>query len=331
MKIRLLPLLLLSIVTITACTSSQELTGTTSLLFPKDGNPRWELEFSVANRLLLSSGFTVYAGASEFATDQAYNMGQLKGKGIKSMAYISVDPQSPEIAAALGELRKEGIKVICYDRLQQNTPDVDLYITADSRKIGELQAAAFDPLPAGARIEIMSGAPNDRNARELFEGAWSKLAPNVDGGKQWIIPSGRKTFETTTMGSWNAMEASNYIASVLNQYYADGTMPDAILCPSDVAAQAVITVLQQRFNTNKLPIITGQDNSAKSRELIKDGLQTMTVDKNAVEYINSTVDAIFKFQNGGEVPTKATTNNGSVDVKTIVITPQAVYKSDINN
>lgn len=326
MKIRLLTILVATISILSSCTKTQELTGTVALLFPQENSARWEKEFTTMNYLLLSSGFTVYAGSAETVQEQVKNLNALKGTGVTSIVFVSVDPQSPEIAQALATLRNGGVKIICYDRLQMNTPNVDLYIVANSQQIGQLQAAAFDKLPERARIEIMSGSPNDRNATELFNGAWSKIRTNVEGGKNWTIPSGRNTFLTTTIGSWSSVDAGNYISQLLNQYYADNTMPDAILCPNDAIAQKVIEVLQKRFNTSTLPVITGQDNTEKSRELIADGLQTMTVDKNIVEYINYATDAVFKFQNGGSVNAKNTTNNGSANIPTIEITPKAIYE-----
>ena len=67
---------------------------------------------------------------------------------------------------------KAGIKVIAYDRLIENT-DLDLYISFNNIRVGELQGRFLtQKVPKGNYI-IMSGDPNDNNSKLSRKVQWN--------------------------------------------------------------------------------------------------------------------------------------------------------------
>ena len=117
----------------------------------------------------------------ELQTKQIEN---LISQGIKVLIITPVN--SVAMAEAVEMAKKAGIKVISYGRLVLNG-DLDLYISSDVIKIGESQGRfLIENVPKGNYI-IMSGDPNDFNARTFKEGAMEFILPLVYQGNIKII------------------------------------------------------------------------------------------------------------------------------------------------
>lgn len=311
-----------------ACKKDETTTHKVAILFPVEGSARWPAEGAEIAKDLKAKGYEITTGVADDETTSLASVNGLKGKGIKVVLIASGSTDSQTVNKALSELKAEGAKIICYDRLQQNTDAVDLCITASSVAIGKLMGQALASLPANAKIEIVGGSKHDKNAKELFDGSWSEVGAKVNAGT-YIIPSGRKTFDEVVTNGWNAIDGKSYFESVLATYYADGTLPDAIIASSDVIAEGVIAAMEARGSVAKYPILTGQDNTPTSRLLIVAGKQTMTVDKNPLKYVESAVIAVDALANGKNVTTTAKKNNGTVDVPLMEVPVTAIYKGDI--
>src|SRR6266481_8701794 len=95
---------------------------------------------------------------------------------------LIVAPHNGEIAASIVEAaHKQGVPVISYDRLIKNS-DVDLYVSHQVVKIGEMQAKfALDHVPKGNYV-LIGGSQTDNNALLLMEGQMNVLQPAVDKG-----------------------------------------------------------------------------------------------------------------------------------------------------
>src|SRR6476659_5940854 len=100
---------------------------------------------------------------------------------------LIVAPHNGEIAASIVEAaHRKGVPVIAYDRLIRNA-DVDLYISHQVVRIGEMQAAyALQHVPKGNYV-LIGGAPTDYNALILRDGQMRVLKPAIDRGDIRII------------------------------------------------------------------------------------------------------------------------------------------------
>src|SRR5262245_57871662 len=77
---------------------------------------------------------------------------------------LVVAPHNSKTAATIVEsAHRSGVPVIAYDRLI-NDSDVDLYVSFDNERVGELQASyAVQRVPRG-RYVVIGGSPADNNA-----------------------------------------------------------------------------------------------------------------------------------------------------------------------
>lgn len=77
---------------------------------------------------------------------------------------------------------------------------------------------------------------------------------------------------------------------------------NVVQAAADNASQGAIAALEEAGITN-MPVITGQDNSVKSQEYIKNGKQTMTIDKNLKEMAYNTAMIINSLVNNSPIRT----------------------------
>src|SRR6266403_1933838 len=100
---------------------------------------------------------------------------------------LIVAPHNGEIAASIVEAaHRQGVPVISYDRLIKNS-DVDLYVSHQVVKIGEMQAQyALDHVPKGNYV-LIGGSPTDNNAILLRQGQMKPLKPAIDRGDIKIV------------------------------------------------------------------------------------------------------------------------------------------------
>ena len=127
---------------------------------------------------------------------------------------------------------KAGIKVIAYDRIIKNS-DIDLYIAFDSTRVGELQGQfLIENVPKGNYI-ILSGDPDDNNAKLLKEGAMKYIKPLVNKGDIKIVTE-------QAVDNWDPKNAFKIVEDSL---IANKNKIDAILAPNDAIAGAAIEAL----------------------------------------------------------------------------------------
>src|ERR1043165_1301801 len=98
----------------------------------------------------------------------------------KGVDVLIVAPHNGDIAASIVEkAHAAGVPVISYDRLIKNS-DVDLYVSHQVVKIGEMQADyAVKHVPKGNYV-VIGGSPTDNNALLLHTGQMNILKPAGD-------------------------------------------------------------------------------------------------------------------------------------------------------
>lgn len=79
---------------------------------------------------------------------------------------VIVPHNSEATAAIVHKAHRAGIKVIAYDRLVKNA-DLDLYVSFDNERVGELQAEAITKLVPKGNYVFIGGAITDNNAHLL--------------------------------------------------------------------------------------------------------------------------------------------------------------------
>src|SRR5262249_2090433 len=208
------------------------------------------------------------------------------------------------------------VPVISYDRLIRNS-DVDLYVSHQVVKIGELQAKyALDHVPKGNYV-LIGGSPTDNNALLLRDGQMNVLKPAIDRGDIKVVSD-------QFAKEWKAEEAHRITEDALTK---SGNDIKAIVASNDGTAGGAISALPPQLVGKVL--VTGQDAALDAVQRIVQGEQTMTIYKPIQPLAFSAVDSALKLAQGTKIDSKDTVNNGKIDVPAILFEPIVVDKSNV--
>ncbi len=233
---------------------------------------------------------------------------------------LIVAPHNGEIAASIVEAaHRQGVPVIAYDRLIKNS-DVDLYISHQVVKMGEMQAQyLLDHVnKKPANFVIVGGSPTDNNALLLHQGQMNVLKPAVDRGDVKIVTD-------QYAKEWQASAALNIVENALTQA---NNQVDAVVSSNDGTARGVVQALEGQNLVGKV-LVSGQDADLASMKLIVEGKQTMTIYKPLQPLANGAVEAAIKLARGEKVETVETIDNGFKKVAAILLEPVAVDRNNI--
>jgi D-xylose transport system substrate-binding protein len=233
---------------------------------------------------------------------------------------LIVAPHNGEVAASIVEAaKKQGVPVIAYDRLIKNS-DVDLYISHQVVKMGEMQAKyLLDHVnKKPANFVIVGGSPTDHNAILLHDGQMRILKPAIDRGDVKIVTD-------QYAKEWQASAALNIVENALTQ---SKNQVDAVVCSNDGTARGAVQALEGQNLAGKV-LVSGQDADLASLQLIAQGKQTMTIYKSIQPLAYGAVDAAVKFARGEKVDTTETIDNGFKKVPAILLEPVAVDRNNL--
>ncbi len=233
---------------------------------------------------------------------------------------LIVAPHNGEIAAAIVEAaHKQGVPVISYDRLIKNA-DVDLYISHQVVKMGEMQAKyLLDHVSKRpANFVVVGGSPTDNNALLLHEGQMNVLKPAVASGAVKIVTD-------QYAKEWQASEALNIVENALTQAH---NQVDAVVASNDGTARGAVQALEGQNLAGKV-LVSGQDADLASLKLIVEGKQTMTIYKSIQPLAYGAVDAAMKLARGESVTTPDTIDNGFKKVPAMLLEPVAVDRNNL--
>ena len=233
---------------------------------------------------------------------------------------LIVAPHNGEIAASIVEAaHRQGVPVISYDRLIKNS-DVDLYVSHQVVKIGEMQAKyLLDHVnKKPVNFVIVGGSPTDNNALLLHVGQMNILKPAMDRGEVKIVTD-------QYAKEWQASAALNIVENALTQA---NNQVDAVVASNDGTARGAVQALEGQGLAGKV-LVSGQDADLASLTLIVLGKQTMTVYKPIPPLANAAVDTAIKFARGEKVDSTETIDNGFKKVPAILLEPVAVDRNNI--
>ncbi len=252
--------------------------------------------------------------------DDKLQINQAENQLTRGVDVLIVAPHNGEIAAQIVEAaHRQGVPVISYDRLIKNA-DVDLYVSHQVVKIGEMQAQyLLDHVnKKPANFVIVGGSPTDNNALLLHQGQMNVLQPAVDNGSVKIV-------KDDYAREWQASAALNIVENALTQA---NNQVDAVVASNDGTARGAVQALEGQNLAGRV-LVSGQDADLASLQLIVQGKQTMTIYKPIQPLAFSAVDAALKLARGENVATTDTVDNGFKKVPAILHEPQAVDKNNL--
>jgi len=252
-------------------------------------------------------------------SDDAKQISQAENLISQGVDVLVVVPHNAEATAAIVEkAHAAGIKVLAYDRLIKNS-DLDLYISFDNEKVGEMQAEAIIKLAPKGKFVYIGGAETDNNAHLFKKGAFNILQPLIDSGDIQVV------FDQWTK-DWSP---ANALVNMENALTANDNKIDAVVAANDGTAGGVIQALAAQGLDGKIPV-SGQDAELAAAQRIVEGTQTMTVYKPIKDLAEKAADLAVKLAKGEDVGADKTVNNGKIDVPSVLLNPVAVDKTNID-
>ncbi|MCQ2576505.1 MAG: substrate-binding domain-containing protein [Treponema sp.] len=236
----------------------------------------------------------------------------------KDVDVIVVLPKDTDaISESVQKIKSKGISVISYDRLTRNA-DVDLYVSINSREVGEQMARNLQHYVHGTNWFCILGAKEDYNMTLIQEGISSIL--------KYTPYRINHTFYTS---GWNYDLAYQEVVRLVSE----NQIPDAIVCGNDAIADSVLSALSLYYPEKHIPIC-GQDADIAACQNIVNGKQEFTLYKPIIELAEKTAEISVALAKGQKVedivPTNQVINNGMKEVPVFWLSPTLVDKTNID-
>jgi D-xylose transport system substrate-binding protein len=227
---------------------------------------------------------------------------------------LLVAPHNGKTAAVIVEAaHKAGVPVIAYDRLI-NDSDLDLYVSFDNVRVGELQAEYLVKRRPKGHYVLIGGAPTDNNALLFRRGQMNVLKPLVDKGEITIVAD-------QWAKDWQAIEALKIMENALTR---NDNQVDAVVASNDGVAGGAVQALEEQKLAGKV-LVSGQDAELSACRRVLAGTQSMTVYKPIHLLASKAAEVAVLMAKKQPLPAATrTVNNGRKDVPSILLDPVTV-------
>lgn len=233
---------------------------------------------------------------------------------------LVVVPHNGKSAATIVEsAHKAGVPVISYDRLILDS-DVDLYISFDNVKVGELQAGYLVKRVPRGNYVLIGGAPTDNNAKLFRQGQMNVLAPLVKRGDIKIVGD-------QWANDWLPVEALKIMENALTRNH---NQVDAVVVSNDGTAGGAIQALAEQKLAGKV-LVSGQDADLAGCQRIVAGTQSMTVYKPIRRLAEKAAEVAVALAAKRPLADRTVSvNNGKKEVPAVLLEPVAVDKDNLD-
>ncbi|REG86714.1 D-xylose ABC transporter substrate-binding protein [Marinomonas pollencensis] len=279
---------------------------------------RWQKDSDLFTHAAEALGAKVYTqSANGDASTQISQIENMISRGVDVLVIVSENGEV--LGNVLAEAKAEGIKVLAYDRLIKFA-DIDLYVSFDNVRVGEMQAQALMKRVPKGNYFLLGGAPTDNNAKMFRAGQMKVLKPAIDRGDIKVVGDQWAT-------GWSAEAALNIMENGLT---ANQNKIDAVVASNDSTAGGAIQALNAQGLAGKVAI-SGQDADLAAIRRIVAGTQTMTVYKPISKLATTSAELAVKLARGEKITTNDTVNNDKKEVPSVLLTPIAVSKDNIDS
>jgi D-xylose transport system substrate-binding protein len=238
----------------------------------------------------------------------------------KVQAIVMIPHDTTAMAKAVDMAHQANIPIISYDRIIQNA-DVDLYMSFDNIKVGELQAKFLVehlPTPGKGRIVRIYGSKADNNSAMFKTGQDNVLKPYIDRGDIQVV-------HEDWADDWKPENAKKITNAAITKI---GKSFDAILASNDGTAGGAVQALVEEGLAGKV-MVTGQDAELVACQRIAAGTQTMTIYKPLKTLASGAAEMAYKLATKKIVVANKTVNNTKIDVPSILYDVITVTKDNL--
>ena len=300
--------------------------GKIALLLPETKTARYESQdrpnFEAKVKELCPDCEIIYSNADQDAAQQQQQAEAAITQGAQVMV---LDPVDAAAAAPLvARAKSSNIPVISYDRLISDA-DIDYYISFDNEKVGQLQGESLtkkleDDSSQGDLVMI-NGAPTDNNATLFKKGAHSVIDDSpFKVSKEYDTPD------------WSPDKAQQEMEQAITALGKDGFV--GVYAANDGTAGGAIAAMKGNgINPSTRPT-TGQDAELAAIQRILVGEQYMTVYKAIKPEAEAAAELAVALLRGEDPPSGLVNDkvaNGMKDVPSVLLTPVAVTKDNVND
>ena len=298
--------------------------GSIALLLPESKTARYESQdrpnFEAKAKELCPDCEIIYSNADQDAAKQQQQAEAAITKGAKVLVLDPVDAASA--GAIVNRAKQAQIPVISYDRLITDA-DIDYYISFDNEQVGKLQGESLvkkltDDGAKGSIIMI-NGAPTDNNAKLFKEGAHSVIdSSDYKVAKEYDTPD------------WSPDKAQQEMEQAITAVGKDGFV--GVYAANDGTGGGAIAAMKGNGIDPKTRPTTGQDAELAAIQRILIDEQYMTVYKAIKAEAESAAELATALAMGKTPPAADDKiDNGTKQVPSILLTPVAVTKDNIND
>lgn len=282
---------------------------------PTQREERWVLDKESFEKVAAEAGIEIALQIAD--NDAARQQSQCENLISQGIDALIIAPHDGEAAKNIVEMAHEaGIPVISYDRLILNA-EVDLYVTFDQFRIGQLMGEYMASNLESGNIVILSGDPADNTSVPLKQGAISAIQSKVDSGDYVIVLE-------QECKDWQPNEALKHMENALTVCNND---IQGVIAPNDGTAGGVIQALAAQGLEGQV-IVTGQDSEVDAIKRIIEGTQSMTVFFDVRDLAAAAFEAAIKLAAGEDPGATGIENNGKIDVPVLEFAPTAVTKDN---
>ncbi len=281
---------------------------------------RWQGDRDIFVKRATDAGAQVLVEAADGDdVRQVQNIEALISRGVDALVIIPHDGAAMAIGVA--KAHEAGIPVLAYDRLITSC-DLDIYMTFDNVKVGELQASLLvDRLakegPGKKRIVRIYGSRTDNNAKLFKEGQDHVLLPLVENGSIEVV-------HEDWAEDWRPENAKR----IANAAITKAGKFDAILASNDGTAGGAIQALTEEGLAGKV-IVTGQDAELAACQRIVAGTQAMTIYKPLTRLATQAAELAVKLAQRKPVIARSEIDNGKFKVPSVLLDVIPVTKENM--
>jgi D-xylose transport system substrate-binding protein len=235
---------------------------------------------------------------------------------------VIVPHDGAAMAAAVERAHVAGIPVLAYDRLITGC-DLDVYMTFDNVKVGELQARFLAErfAKAGGKHKLVRiyGSKTDNNALLFKQGQDNVLEPMIAAGTVEVV-------HEDWAQDWKPENAKRIMDAAITKLGPAGI--EAVLASNDGTAGGAIQSLIQEGLAGKV-LVTGQDAEVAACQRIMAGTQAMTIYKPLTQLATKAAEVAVKMARRQPIVAKAEINNGRINVPAVLLDVVSVTKENM--
>lgn len=280
---------------------------------------RWQVDRDLFLEKAKALGVDVLVQSAN--SDDSVQLTQVQSLITQGVDALVIIPHNGEAMAKAVELaHAAGVPVLSYDRLITGC-DLDLYITFDNVRVGELQAQFLaERIPESGKMKLVRiyGSKTDNNAVLFKEGQDKVLKPLIEAGKVEVV------FEDWA-ADWKPENAKKIMNAAITK---NGPGIDAVLASNDGTAGGAVQALTEEGLAGKV-LVTGQDGDLAACQRIVQGTQTMTVYKPIKVLASRAAEAAVRLAKGQSVIARSGIENGRGEVPSLLLEITAVTRDNL--